>query len=49
MSKEREGRKIKLNSRVQSVKGIFCRLCSNNKMHTDGSRYWCTKCKADKI
>ena len=45
MSRERTERKKKLNRRTIVIKKVGCEFCSNNKMHTDGARVWCTKCK----
>ena len=48
MSNIRETRKSKLNVRTHVEKGMGCKFCPNNKMHTDGVRYWCTKCKRER-
>ena len=45
MSRERSGRKARLNTRVASAKKVGCKNCSNDKMHYDGYRAYCTKCK----
>ena len=49
MSRERSGRKQKLNRRASIIKGPVCQYCNNDKMHSDGARRWCTKCKKDKV
>lgn len=48
MSKERTDRKMKLNQRTFVMKHISCDFCSNNKMHSNGIKLWCTKCKRKK-
>lgn len=47
MSRTREGRVAKLRKRATIVKNVGCKNCSNDKMHYDGHRAWCTKCKHD--
>jgi len=48
MSRERENRKQKLNKRVDVIKKTNCVFCSNDKLHSNGLRFWCTKCKREK-
>jgi hypothetical protein len=49
MSRIRKDRKIKLNKRTIVIKKQGCNFCSNDKMHTNKIRVWCTKCKKERL
>lgn len=50
MSKTRDGRKVKLNVRTYVIKDKYvCDNCNNGKCHSNGLRYWCTKCKHEEM